>query len=65
MPTLKLPKSSVSKRFEIFSEPSLFNPYQTTIDLDLIILNRRLPGLPGHISPVKDPNSAKPKPKEG
>ena len=35
------------------------------MDLDLTILNKRLPGLPGHISPVIDPSSASPKPRLG
>ena len=65
MPTRSLPNFCPASFAESFSAPMLLSPYQTTIDLDLIILNNRLPGLPGHISPVIDPSSASPNPRLG
>ena len=65
IPTLRSPKSSPANLLDIVSDPSLLSPYHTTIALDLIILNNLLPGLPGHISPVKDPSSANPNPMWG
>ena len=65
MPTRNSPKSSFSNLLEIFSAPSLLRPYQTTIAFDLTIRNSLFPGLPGQTSPVNDPSSARPNPREG